>query len=116
MTLPNGPVSVGGLAMLKCTVNGAVDVFNFTWLHNGRLIMERNNPIITIEHGGNVSKLSIFAIPIDEGGNYTCMAYTSNSSTPLQTSYMLDLHGKVYTFYVRAWYAVAIHSSTIQKF
>jgi len=63
--------------------------------------MERNNPLITIMHVGNVSKLSIFAIPIDEAGNYTCMAYTSNSSTPLRTSYMLDLHGKVYSFYVQ---------------
>ena len=101
ITLPDGPISVGGLAILKCTVSGAVEVSNFTWHYNGTLIMEQQDPLITIEHDKNVGTLSIHEIPINEAGNYTCMAYASNDSTSLQVSYMLDLQGKqVYAFYV----------------
>ena len=93
LTLKSGPVSVEGLAVLICTVSGVTGMHNFTWYHNGRLRLERLEPYISIQHNGNVSMLSIHDIALEEAGNYTCIAHTSNTSTPLQESIILQLQG-----------------------
>ena len=93
LTLESGPVSVEGLAVLICTISGVSEVHNFTWYHNGLLREERIEPYIDIEHNGNVGKLSIHEIAIEEAGNYTCIAHTSNTTTPLQKSFILRLQG-----------------------
>ena len=93
LTLQSGPVSVQGLAVLICTINGVSEVHNFTWYHNGELRSETGINI-NIEHEGNVGMLSIHSIAIEGAGNYTCIAHTSNTTTPLQKSIMLRLQGK----------------------
>ena len=40
----------------------------------------------------NVRMLSMHDIAIEEAGNYTCIAHTSNT-TPLQKSFILHLQG-----------------------
>lgn len=87
-------MSVEGLAVLICTINGVSEVHNFTWYHNGELRLERTGErYINIEHDENVGMLSIHDITIEEAGNYTCIAHTSNTTTPLQESYILRLQG-----------------------
>ena len=95
LTLRSGPVFVNELAEFVCTVS-QVGVCNFIWLHNGRYVVERSTPYTTITHNGNISVLSIHAIPSEEAGNYTCIAYTSVTtlSAPLQDSISLHLQGK----------------------
>ena len=99
LTLESGPVSVEGLAVLICTINGVSEVHNFTWYHNGELRLEAGIDI-SIEHLGTVGKLSIHDIAIEEAGNYTCIAHTPNSTIPLQESIMLRLQGKTIHAYV----------------
>lgn len=77
-----------------CTVNEAFVVHNFTWLHNGIVRLRRREPYTTIDHKENVGKLIIHGIPSNEAGNYTCIAYTTNSSSPLQATIMVILEGK----------------------
>ena len=93
LILEAGPVNVGGLAVLICNISGVSEVHNFTWYHNGGIRMERIEPYIAIERNGNVGKLSIHDIAVEEAGNYTCIAHTSNTTTPLQKSYILSLEG-----------------------
>ena len=95
LTLPSAPILVDGLAEFVCAVTGVVEVYDFTWLHNGRDIVERNRPYTTITHYGNISILSIHEISFEEAGNYTCIAYTSVTtlSAPLQDSILLHLQG-----------------------
>lgn len=95
LTLPSAPILVDGLAEFVCAVTGVVEVYNFTWLHNGRHVVERNRPYTTITHLGSISILSIHEISFEEAGNYTCIAYTSVTtlSAPLQDSILLHLQG-----------------------
>ena len=94
--------------MLNCTVTGVTEVYNFTWLHNGEVKLERNSPYTAITHDGLVSELSIHDIPSDEAGNYTCIARISNTII-LQDDYILTLQCKLasYTVYV-------VHLANIQ--
>ena len=99
VTLPFGSVTVDGLAKLTCTVTGVfAEVYNFTWLHNGEVQSERESPYTTITHDGLVSELSIHNIPSDEAGNYTCIAYISNTLI-LQDYYNLILQGQLQIYY-----------------
>ena len=95
LTLPSAPILVDGLAEFICAVTGVVEVYDFTWLHNGRHVVERNRPYTTITYYGNISILSIYEISFEEAGNYTCIAYTSVTtlSAPLQDSILLHLQG-----------------------
>ena len=97
VTLPSGSVTVRGLATLVCTVSGVSKVYNFTWLHDGEVRLERESPYttITVTRNGTASELSIHDIPSDEAGNYTCIAYISNTSAPLQGYYNLTLKSKL---------------------
>ena len=90
--LSSDSVTVGGLLELTCNVTGVAEVYNFTWLHNGEVRSERESPYTTITHDGLVSELSIHDIPSDEAGNYTCIAYISNTLI-LQDYYNLILQG-----------------------
>ena len=92
LTLQSRLVSVEGLAVLICTISGVSEVHNFSWYHNGELRLEAGIDI-SIEHLGTVGKLSIHDIAIEEAGNYTCIAHTSNTTTPLQKSIILRLQG-----------------------
>ena len=93
LTLRSGPVRVDGLAELVCSVTGDVVVHNFTWYHNGRIRMERPTPYIDIRQDVNVGVLSMHDVRVEEAGNYTCVAYTLNATTPLQDSFMLNIQG-----------------------
>ena len=98
VNLASDSVTVNGLARLVCTVTGVAVVHNFTWLHNGEVRTERDSPYTTITRDEPaVSELSIHDIPSDEAGNYTCIAYVSNITTPLQDHYTLTLQGKLYS-------------------
>lgn len=99
VNLASDSVTVNGLARLVCTVTGVAEVYNFTWLHNGEVRTERDSPYTTIRtrDGPTVSELTIHDIPSDEAGNYTCIAYVSNITTPLLDHYILTLQGKLYS-------------------
>jgi len=88
----SGDVSVDGLAQFHCSVTG-VNVYNFTWLHNRKLQTNTIQPLTIITHDGNNSSLEIHEIPLEKVGNYTCIAYSVDTSTPLQQSIILSLRG-----------------------
>ena len=94
ITVPVGFVTVNGLADFTCTVTGATAVYNFTWLHNGEVRSPRGSPYTTITLNGLVSELSIHNIPLNEAGNYTCIAYISNYII-LQDHYILTIQGQL---------------------
>ena len=94
ITMPVGFVTVNGLADFTCTVTGATAVYNFTWLHNGEVRSPRGSPYTTITLNGLVSELSIHNIPLNEAGNYTCIAYISNYII-LQDHYILTIQGQL---------------------